>query len=239
MIDFHTHILPEIDDGSSSAKESVALLKVLKEQGVSNVFLTPHFYAYSSSAESFRERQESSFKMLVAELEKDSLDINLYLGCEVFFFEELWRIENLADFCIKGTNYILIEMPFSEWTDSMVSSIEKIMGKGFTPIMAHIERYLRYNGNPSKIYELVQMGALFQMNCKYLNSFFTRRKAAAFVKKGIVVALGTDCHNTTCRKPDYLPAISYLKKKLRKEHFERFIYFQNKIVSQAERVYPR
>ena len=239
MIDFHTHILPEIDDGSSSAKESLVLLKMLKEQGVENVFLTPHFYAYSSSAESFRERRNSSLKELVAELEKDSLDINLYLGCEVFFFEELWRIEELADFCIKGTNYILIEMPFSEWTDSMVRSIEKIIGKGFTPIMAHFERYLRYNGNLSKIYEIAQMGALFQMNCKYLNSFFTRRKAVSFVKKGIVIALGTDCHNISFRKPDYLSAISYLKKKLRKEQFERFIYFQNRIVSQAERVYPR
>ena len=239
MVDFHTHILPKIDDGSSSPKESVVLLKMLKEQGVGNVFLTPHFYAYSSSAESFKESQESSLKELVAELEKDSLDINLYLGCEVFFFEELWRIENLEDFCIKGTRYILIEMPFSEWTDSMVSSIEKIISKGFTPIMAHIERYLRYNGNLSKIYELVQIGAFFQMNCKYLNSFFTRRKAVSFVKKGIVIALGTDCHNTTCRKPDYLPAISYLKKKLKKEQFERFTYLQNRIVSQAERVYPR
>lgn len=239
MVDFHTHILPEIDDGSSSAKESVVLLKMLKEQGVGSVFLTPHFYAYSSSAESFCERRESSLKTLVAELEKENLDIDLYLGCEVFFFEELWRIENIANFCIQGTNYILIEMPFAEWTDSMVRSIEKIIGKGFTPIIAHIERYLRYNGNLSKIYELAQMGALFQMNCKYLNSFFTRRKATAFVKKGIVIALGTDCHDITCRKPDYLSAISYLKKKLRKEHFERFIHFQNKIVSQAERVYPR
>ncbi len=239
MIDFHTHILPEIDDGSNSTKESVVLLKMLKEQGVGSVFLTPHFYAYSSSAESFKERQGSSLKKLVAELEKDNLDIDLYLGCEVFFFEELWRIENLADFCIRGTNYILLEMPFSEWTDSMVRSIEKIIGKGFTPIMAHVERYLRYSGNLSKIYELAQMGALFQMNCKYLNSFFTRRKATAFIKKGIVIALGTDCHDISCRKPDYLSAISYLKKKLRKEYFERFIYFQNRIVSQAERVYPR
>ena len=56
MIDFHTHILPEIDDGSSSAEESVMLLESLKEQGVNKVFLTPHFYAYSSSAESKQKK---------------------------------------------------------------------------------------------------------------------------------------------------------------------------------------
>ena len=77
MIDFHTHILPEIDDGSSSAKESLALLKMLKKQGVNSVFLTPHFYAYSSSAENFCEMQEKALKELIKELKEDSIDIDL------------------------------------------------------------------------------------------------------------------------------------------------------------------
>ena len=238
MIDFHTHILPEIDDGSSSAKESLALLKMLKKQGVNSVFLTPHFYAYSSSAENFREMQEKALKELIKELKEDSIDIDLYLGCEVFFFDELWRIENLRDFCIKGTDYILLEMPFAEWTDAMIRSIEKIIGKGYTPIIAHFERYLKHKSNLSKIYELIEMGALLQMNCKYLTGFFTKGRAIKFIKRGMVAALGTDCHNLSDRAPDYIEASIYLKKKLSKEQYNRFIRIQKRIVSKCRKVYP-
>ncbi len=238
MIDFHTHILPEIDDGSSSAKESLALLKMLKKQGVNSVFLTPHFYAYSSSAENFCEMQEKALKELIKELKEDSIDIDLYLGCEVFFFDELWRIENLRDFCIKGTDYILLEMPFAEWTDAMVRSIEKIIGKGYTPIIAHFERYLKHKSNLSKIYELIEMGALLQMNCKYLTGFFTRGRAIKFIKRGMVAALGTDCHNLSDRAPDYIEASCYLKKKLSEEQYKRFIRTQKRLVSKCRKVYP-
>lgn len=238
MIDFHTHILPEIDDGSNNAKESLVLLKMLKGQGVNSVFLTPHFYAYSSSAENFCEAQDKALKVLIEELEKDSVDIDLYLGCEVFFFDELWRIENLRDFCIKGTDYILLEMPFTEWSDAMIRSIEKIIGKGFTPIIAHFERYLKHKKNLSKIYELVEIGALLQMNCKYLNNLITRGKAIRFIKRGMVAALGTDCHNISNRPPEYAEAANYLKKKLNDEQYKRFIRMQKRIVSSCKKVYP-
>ena len=238
MIDFHTHIMPEIDDGSSSEYESVQLLKTLREQGVDKVLLTPHFYAYSSSAETFDELRESSLKALMEALSDTPLDVELYLGCEVYYFEELWRVEKLKDFCIKGTDYILIEMPFSAWTDSMVRGIEKIIGKGITPIIAHFERYISY-GNMSKIYELIEMGALLQMNCDYINRFATRRKAIKLIKKDIVAVLGSDCHNMDKRRPEYLSAVDHLRKKLSKERFNRFFSFQKRILSKAEPVYAQ
>lgn len=238
MIDFHTHVLPGIDDGCSSGKESVVLLKMLKEQGVNNVFLTPHFYAYSSSAENYTEIREKALNKLIEELKTNQLDINLYLGSEVYFFEELWRIEDISKLCIKGTNYILVEMPFSEWTDSMIRSFEKLIGKGFTPVLAHFERYLRYGKNLSKVYELVEMGVLLQMNCAFLNKFSTRRKAIKFIRKGMVSILGTDCHNLSDRKPDYLSACEYVRKKLTDREYRNFIRMQKSIVASAEKVYP-
>lgn len=239
MIDFHTHILPEIDDGSSSAEESVVLLRMLREQGVDSVILTPHFYAYSYSAEAFDETRSDCVKILHEALIQKPIDIEIYLGCEVLYFEELWRVENLKSFCIKGTDYILIEMPFSEWTDTMIRGIEKIMGKGITPVIAHFERYIQYRGNQSKIYELLEMGALLQMNCSFLNSFFTRRQAVKFIKKGMVAFLGTDCHNLTDRTPNYYKADKYLKKKLSDKQYTSFISRQKRFLSHAEKIYPK
>jgi len=237
MIDFHTHILPEIDDGSSSVKESVVMLKRLKEQGVDDVFLTPHFYAYSSSAENYEEIRDKSLRLLIEELNKDKVDINLYLGSEVYYFEELWRMEDIKLLCIKGTDYVLIEMPFAPWTDSMVRSIEKIIGRGITPVLAHFERYLKYKGNLEKIYELVNMGVLLQMNCNYINKFTTRGKAVKFIKKGLVSLLGTDCHNLTDRSPDFSDALKWVEKKLKAEEYKRFIRLQKRIISTANKVY--
>lgn len=238
MIDFHTHILPGIDDGSSLDTESVSMLKTLKEQGVDKVLLTPHFYAYSSSAEAFYEARRESLEKLLQALKETPVDIELYLGCEVLYFEELWRIEELRNFCIEGTDYVLIELPFSEWTDAMVRGIEKIIGKGLTPIIAHFERYLPYRGNLRKIYEFLEMGALLQMNCAYINSFFTRRKALKFIKKGIVTVLGTDCHNLSGRAPEYSSADRYLRKKLSHHHYMKFVSRQGNILANAQRVYP-
>lgn len=238
MIDFHTHVLPGIDDGCKSGKESVALLKELKEQGVNNVFLTPHFYAYSSSAENYTEIREKSLENLIKNLKNAKVDINLYLGSEVYFFEELWRIEDISKLCIRGTEYILIEMPFSEWTDSMVHSFEKIIGKGITPVLAHFERYIKYGKNLSKIYELVDMGVFLQMNCSFVNKFSTRRKAIKFIRKGIVSMLGTDSHNLFDRAPDYLEASEHIKKKLTDRDYKNFIHRQKNIIATAEKVYP-
>lgn len=237
MIDFHTHILPEIDDGSLSGEMSVKMLKMLKEQGVNKVLLTPHFYAYSSSAENFMERRAESVSILLQALEKEPVDIQLYLGCEVLYFDELWRLEDLKSFCIKGTECILVEMPFGRWTDTMVRGIEKIIGKGLTPIIAHFERYLSYRGNLQKIYELVEMGALLQMNCAFVNKLLTRGKALKFFKIGIVCALGTDCHNLENRAPDFKSAAEYIEKKLAKNQWRRLVSMQKSLLDGAEMIY--
>ena len=236
MIDFHTHILPAIDDGSSNVEESIKLLKMLEEQGVRKVVLTPHFYAYSSSAESFVRRRQSALNDLVAAVCDAGIGIDIYLGCEVLYFEELWRLENLENYCIEGTRYILVEMPFDSWADSMIDGIEKIMAKGFIPIIAHFERYLGYKGNKGKVEKLVSIGALLQMNCECLNHFLSRGKAIKYIKKGYVSALGTDCHNTESRAPEYATANDYLKKKLSSERYAHFHKRQQRILESAEKV---
>lgn len=238
MIDFHTHILPDIDDGSSSVEESVRMIEILCSQGVKQIVLTPHFYAYRSSVEGFCKNRESALKKLISELKNNDIAVELYAGCEVLFFEELWRVENIRDFCIKGTDCILIEMPFSSWENSTVEKIINLFNKGFIPVLAHFERYLRYKGNAKRINELINSGVLLQMNCDYLNKFSTRGKALKFIKKGIVFALGSDCHNISDRKPNYEIAGQLLKKKLDKRVYEKFIKRQASVIGRAKKVYP-
>ncbi len=238
MFDFHTHILPGVDDGSMSAADSVEMLKMLKEQGVSDILLTPHFYAHYCNVEEFLENRRSSLKELLDALKDESLDVKLYLGCEALYFDELWRIENLKSLCIEGTDCILVELPFSSWQDSVVEGIERLVSKGITPVIAHFDRYLRYKGNLEKIYRLVETGALLQLNCNAFENFFTKIKINGFLKKGLVFALGTDCHNLTTRKPDYLAAAEYIKKKIGQPKYARFVSRQKSVLKNAKIVFP-
>lgn len=239
MIDFHTHILPELDDGSSCVEESIAMLEELETQGVKKVVLSPHFYAYASDVKQFISDRESSLKKLVAALEGKNLDIDLYLGCEVLYFDELWCIEGLEKFCISGTDYILVEMPASKWTDRVIDGIGKLVSKGLTPVIAHFERYLKYEGNADKLFDLIDLGACLQMNCGYINKFFTRGKAVRFFQKGLVSAIGSDCHNMTERAPNCAETYATLKKKLTQQQYYHFEKQQRILLRNAEKVFSR
>ena len=238
MIDFHTHILPDIDDGADSVEESVRMIEMLCEQGVEKILLTPHFYAYVSSVNSFLEKRSSALKKLLKALEESKPKVELYLGGEVLYFEELWRVSEIKDFCIEGTDYILLEMPFSSWENNMVESVINLTARGVTPVIAHFERYLSYQGNLAKIKELVSAGVLLQMNCQSLHKTFFRSKAIKFIKKGVVFALGSDCHNISDRKPNFDGVEGLLQKKLDEKQYRKFVGMQEAFFKKARRVYP-
>ena len=89
-----------------------------------------------------------------------------------------------------------------------------------------------------RIRELTQMGARLQMNCSYIQNFFTRRKAVGFIKKNLVWALGSDCHNLEKRRPEYDSAVKYLKKKLPEGKVRKLTCDPEKILTREERIYP-
>ena len=236
MIDFHTHILPGIDDGSSSTAESINMLKSLESQGVKKVVFTPHFYAYSNDIEEFCKNRRHSFRKLKRELLKTDINIEIYLGCEVLYFDEIWCVQNLEKLCLSGTKYILVEMPFSRWTRSMVEAFMKIQEQGITPIIAHVDRYLRYNSNLDVFFDLAENGIFFQVNSDFIKHVLLRNKIIKLFKYGLIRSIGSDCHGMKRRTPDYIEAIDFLKKKLSKEEFEEFEKHQKRIMHGAKKV---
>ncbi len=143
IIDFHSHLLQEIDDGSKSLDESLNLLKMEFKDGVKQVVATPHFYPQRDNPEEFLKRRESSAKALLAALEKE-IDIpKLTLGAEVYYFRGISDSEVISELTIDNKKGILIEMPKIIWTDAMYRELEGLYTKqGLIPIIAHVERYL-------------------------------------------------------------------------------------------------
>ena len=143
IVDFHSHILPQIDDGSASIEESIAMLRLEAEQGIHHVVATPHFYAQHDSMEEFLARRAESEMRLREELEKHKDLPDITVGAEVYFFRGISESDVLQKLTIGKSPYCLIEMPMATWTDSMYRELENIYTyHGLTPILAHIERYL-------------------------------------------------------------------------------------------------
>lgn len=202
MIDFHTHILPGVDDGSKNLDESLQLLQMEQQQGIDIVVLTPHYYSSQNSPEVFFRRRYQSWRLLRGAW-KPGMP-RLLLGAEVEFFEGITALANLQDFCIQRTSLLLLEMPFCSWSERIIRIVEELNGTGGIQIvLAHVERYLSFQGNAQALKRLRQRGILMQVNASFFEGWLSRRKALSMLDKGMVQFLGSDCHNLSSRKPNW------------------------------------
>lgn len=212
MVDFHSHVLPKIDDGSDSVEESVKMLEMLRDQGVTTVVATPHFDANAVSIERFLDQRRESYESLSARLGQSLPQI--CLGAEVLYYSGITRWENLEALCLEGTRVLLLEMPLSRWTTSVVSEVLAISNiKGITVVLAHIERYLKLQ-RPGVFEELLNNGIYMQVNASFFTERRMRRRAVKMLKLRQIHLLGSDCHGVTLRPPRIGEAVEIIRKRL-------------------------
>ena len=147
VIDFHSHILPGIDDGSRNVEKSLGMLQISASQGVDIIAATSHFYATEDRISSFLDRRQNAFEELKQCLtEKDEYP-EIVVGAEVAFFSGISRAERLEDLTYQGTDLLLLEMPFSPWTKADIDEIKYILERRrMKVLLAHLERFLTIPG---------------------------------------------------------------------------------------------
>lgn len=234
MIDIHTHILPELDDGSSSVDESTKMLGMLSEQGVDTVVATPHFYIDRIELKDFFRKRSEAVLRLKADIERVENRPLVALGAEVQFYPELASLDGIEGLCIGQTKYLLVEMPFSPWTGYTYQALNKLAARGVVPIAAHIERYLSFLNENEALLKLKEAGALIQINSRFLYERSTKRKAVGMLKKGIVDFVGSDCHNLAGRAPDFGRGMAVVDKKVGRVGFKRLEYWESKLMKDIE-----
>jgi protein-tyrosine phosphatase len=215
VVDFHSHILPGIDDGSKSVEESLELLRMEKAQGIGCVVATPHFYPNYDSPGDFLARRNRSEKQLREAMAKEDGLPKVIVGAEVYFFRGMSQSEQLPELTIGESKCILIEMPPAPWSEEIYRELENIWEKwGITPIVAHIDRYIR----PFRTYgipkRLSQLPVLVQANAEFFLEKATAGMALRMLKKDQIQLLGSDCHNLTSRKPNLGAALEKIRQKL-------------------------
>ncbi len=223
MIDIHTHILHGIDDGPSQAEQSVKLLKLQKSMGVDKVILTPHFYSEHSTIDMFVLNCKSAFNNLMLNIEGDQAGEvipDLLLGAEVLYNPSLVSFEDIDKLAIFGTDYILIELPYTKQFEySIIDSLDRMMcNYNLTPIIAHIDRYPYIGKNLSIVNELIDIGCMIQVNADSVINPQMRDFIWALMDESLIDFVASDCHNLADRKPNVPDALKIVSEEYSKDY---------------------
>ena len=196
MVDIHSHILPQLDDGSSSLEETLQLMGMLKEQGVETIVATPHFYAHMDNLDAFLACRQEAYNQI-----PQGEDLPpVILGAEVAYFNGMSQVQEITKLQLGDTGLLLVEMPFSPWSERIVQDVCALTAQtGLVPVLAHVNRYRSQLGRYGK--RLLEQGVLFQCNADAFTEFWSRRWALKQISQGKIHFLGSDCHNLTNRPP--------------------------------------
>lgn len=236
-VDFHSHILPGIDDGSASVEESVAMLQVEEEQGIKQVVCTPHFYARHDNLERFLDRRKHAECTLRKEMAKHTGLPEIIVGAEVHFFTGISNSEAISNLTIGKTNYILIEMPYPPWTEDMYHELERIFTKrGLIPIIAHVDRYISRFRTFKIPQRLAELPVVVQANAEFFLNKSTASMAMRMLREEKVHLLGSDCHNLQSRAPNLGPAIDLITERLGSAAIARINQNEQKIFCNCKSV---
>lgn len=204
MIDFHSHILPQMDDGADCVETSLSMLRESFLQGVDVIVSTPHFYADEDYPQHFLARRMKAFQALrSAMLLQPEVFPRIILGAEVLYFPGISQAEEMAAMMIGASRCMLVEPPMAKWTDSMLDEIFQ-MGKNLKcrPVIAHVDRYMTNLGDESLITRVLERQMLVQVNAGYFINPATTKSAMKHLKQGEIHLIGSDCHNMSTRAPN-------------------------------------
>lgn len=200
LVDIHTHLLFDIDDGAENIDESMQMIEMWIKQGVNAVVATPHFDLKRDNRELFLQQREKAVSALRLEISKRGLDFTIKTSAELYFRREL-IYEDLTPFLVEGTDYLIIELPTRTVPSQIKSTFEELIIQGYSPILVHIERYSILKQDLELFYDLVEMGVVCQVNAEtFISSTDSFVKAA--VKKNFVHLTGSDAHGMSRRKPN-------------------------------------
>jgi protein-tyrosine phosphatase len=230
-VDFHSHILPGVDDGSRSVEESLEMLRAEARQGIGTVVATPHFYANHDTPERFLRRRAAAWEMLQTAMAQEAGLPEVILGAEVYYFSGISDSDQLHRLTIGQKRYIMLEMPTLPWTQNMYQEMENIYTKhGITPIIAHIDRYISPLRHRQILDRLEELPVLVQANSDFFLRPMTAPLALRMLKEKRIHLLGSDCHNCSTRKPELGRAIEKIEKHLGASALEHLRFYEETVL---------
>ena len=193
MVDMHSHVLPFVDDGSTTIEESLKMLELEASNDVSKIVFTPHYKQniYDTPFDEVKKVYED-FKKTASER---GVNLDLYLGQEIYCTNKIYDLLKEGKVStINGTKCLLIEFNYYDEQD-IADYVYNLKTMGYIPIIAHIERYIYLDWN--NLFDLKQLGALLQVNASSIigeEGKTIRRRVLKVIKQGLVDFVGSDVH---------------------------------------------
>lgn len=220
MIDIHSHIVFDVDDGPQSRGESKVLLEEAYAQGVRTIVSTSH--RRKGMFETPEDKIAANFREVKQLAQEIGPDLTILYGAEIYFSgDALEKLEKGLIPRLNGTRYALIEFSMNTPYRDIHSALSKILLLGITPVIAHIERYHALENDEKRVKELINMGCYTQINSSSVLKpklfgdahKFMKKRAAYFLEKNLVHVVASDMHNLDNRPPFMKEAYDLITKK--------------------------
>lgn len=238
MIDFHTHILPNIDDGSRSIEETFNLINEAKNVGFEAIVSTSHYIEeyYETNA----PEREVWINAIYENLQAKNIDIKLYLGNEIYISENIIKLlEEGKASTINDTSYVLFEMPLNVEPMNLYDVIYEMMQYKLVPILAHPERYSFVQKEPELIYDLIEKGVLMQANYGSILGIYGEKSqmiVKKFLESNMIHFLGTDVHRQNTIYPKVPEALVEIKQIVGEEKLKEITTINPKLALQNKKI---
>ena len=227
MIDFHSHIVNGVDDGSPSLESSIRMLKEAEKVGINKIILTPHYMDdyYTVPKREITRR----IRTLKEQCKKENIGVELYQGNEIYISNHIAEFlnENLAS-SLNDSRYVLFETPLNIEPHNLIEVIYKLKEIGKVPVLAHPERYVYIQEDPNKLLELFDMGVLFQANYGSIIGMYgknSEKTVKLLLKNNFIHFLGSDVHREGNVYPYINQAANAIKKIIGENKFEKISIF--------------
>lgn len=215
LVDIHCHILPGVDDGAQDVKTSLELLRLAYEDGICAMILTPHYRGhYRKHTPEILLRR---FEDLRAAVQKELPQMELYMGSEAAWERDLGeKIIEGRVLTMHGSPYVLLEFEFGCMHSHVTDGVMDVVSCGYTPIIAHAERYEIFRKDKTLVDEVLSMGALVQINADSVlgkRGFALKRCCHRLLKQGKAHFIASDAHDAQNRPPLLRECFEYVSRR--------------------------
>lgn len=224
MIDIHSHVLFDMDDGADDIETSIEMCHDSYRNGCNALVLTPHFFDYKTLPH-FIEKRDKKIRQLRNALEENEIPLEILAGAELFLSDKIFNVDDLDELTLNGTRYMLCEMPLGPFDTRHVTMwFDELLDRGYVPILAHPERYYELHRNFELIDELLDRGVIFQVNIDSLigrNGPKSQGMGIDMVCRGIAPLVASDAHDTEFRHTRLIEKLNNLPEEITEEHIKR------------------
>lgn len=240
MIDIHSHILPNIDDGAKDIEESIEMAKLYLENGIQKVIATPHYIeGYENSPKKDNIIILDRFREI---LRKEGLELEVYLGNEIYITMNIFIfLKEKRVATLNNSSYILLEFPMLNMPIFVEGLIYNLLLKGYVPIIAHPERNKKIIDNPNILYNLINKGALAQLNLPSLVGRYgheIKTTGEILLKHNMIHFVSTDAHSKHKRSPKVSNSLNILKNLVDAKTFEEITFINPSKVIEDKEIFP-